>query len=361
MNQPLFPGILYDAARRLGQDHAAPAAAPGGQVLAEMGWPAVLIPEALGGAGGGLGDLAAIIEGLAPHGVGLPLIEHCAIAPILLLAAAGEQAGARWLGDLAGGAARIAPLLPVQGFASARPTARATSAGYEMHGVLEGVDLSADPTHCLLLADMAGAEGAGVALFVVAAQALPGPKRSFTTMDGRRCVDIDLGGLQLASAARVAAGASVDQAIRAAERMAIAMNCVDTVATLGAVIEQTAAYLNGRVQFGVALSSFQVLRHRLVDMYIRYEAGRGMVAQCLRQAEAAGTFDERQLLLMKLAMGEIGRFAAEGAIQLHGGMGMSEEVPAARLAQRLLANEFRFIDRLACSARLPIVPAAEVA
>ena len=133
--------------------------------------------------------------------------------------------------------------------------------------------------------------------------------------------------------------------------------CVDSVATLGALIEQTIAYLNGRVQFGVAIATFQAPRHRMADVYVRYESVRGMVEECVRGDGLEHSAHLRHLRLMKLCVGDIGRFAAESAIQLHGGMGMSEEVLAARLAQRLLANEFRYGDRLfhatALSAQAP--------
>src|SRR6218665_1447450 len=97
---PLFPGMLLDAASRYAQDQAT--VPQSGDAIAQMGWACTLVPEAAGGVGGSLADLAAIVEGLATHGVQLPVVERCAVVPLLLQAAAPEAA-ARWLQGLCEG------------------------------------------------------------------------------------------------------------------------------------------------------------------------------------------------------------------------------------------------------------------
>ncbi len=102
----------------------------------------------------------------------------------------------------------------------------------------------------------------------------------------------------------------------------------------------------------MALSTFQALRNRTADMYVRYLGARGLLMHAFSEYERVAPDLSRTLSLMKVSLAETARTCAEGAIQMHGGMGMSEEVLATRLAQRLLTSEFRYGDRLLHTARL---------
>src|SRR4030095_14229202 len=106
---PLFPGMLLEAASRFAQDHAATQDFAGADPVREMGWACTMVPEEAGGVGGTLADLASIVTGLATHGVHLPVVETCAVAPLLLQAAAPETA-ALWLEAVCEGSAKVAPL-----------------------------------------------------------------------------------------------------------------------------------------------------------------------------------------------------------------------------------------------------------
>ena len=107
------------------------------------------------------------------------------------------------------------------------------------------------------------------------------------------------------------------------------------------LLEQTIAYLNERVQFDARLASFQVLRHRVADLYVAQENARALVSGLLDRV-AEGEWPERELDLAKLHLGLASRRFAAATIQLHGGMGMTEELPASRLAKRLLMVEFEY-------------------
>lgn len=346
--EPLFPGLLRDAASRLAADVAAGRTPASVDAIADMGWPALLVAEAYGGAGGSLADLAAIVEGLAAQTLNLPVIERCAIVPALLQGAVPAERSPAWLRALAEGTARIAPLAgPSADLCETALTATAQAGGWRLQGEAAGVHAPDGATHYIAIANEAAGRGTDgkLALFILPADALPPPRRRFTSMDGHATADFVLDGVDLHPEARLASGDTARAAVRAAEQLALAATCIEMVATLACLVEQTVAHLNARVQFGVALSTFQALRHRLVDVYLRYESARGMVAQLVRSALVGAPDHERRLRLAKVAIGESARFAAEAAIQLHGGMGMSHEVLAARLSQRLLASEFRYGDR----------------
>jgi alkylation response protein AidB-like acyl-CoA dehydrogenase len=129
------------------------------------------------------------------------------------------------------------------------------------------------------------------------------------------------------------------------------LTCVETVGAMGAMIEQTIEYLSTRIQFGVALSTFQALRHRAVEMYVAYEGARGLVKQIALDWSANPASCDAQnqdAALTKLYLANVGRMVAESVIQLHGGMGMTVEMPAARLAMHTLMCNLQFGDRLHC-------------
>lgn len=341
---PLFPGMLLDAASRYAQDQAA--APQAGDAIAQMGWACTLVPEAAGGVGGSVADLAAIVEGLAMHGVQLPVVERCAVVPLLLQAAAPDVAG-RWLQALCEGDVDIAPLTALADpLDQPAVTARHLDIGFELTGLVRGTQLSADTSHALVPALLDDGEPA---LFLVERERLPASAARYRSMEGRETVDVRLERLALPEGACLARGAAAQAALEQADNAALVLTLADTVAALAALIQRTVAHLQERRQFGVALASFQVLRHRTADMYVRFLGARGLLVHALGEhqgAAGAGPALRRTLRLAKLSLAETARACAEAAIQMHGGMGMSEEVLATRLAQRLLASEFRYGDRL---------------
>ena len=347
---PLFPGMLLDAAARFAQDNETTRDFAGTDPVREMGWTCTLMPEEAGGVGGTLSDLASIVVGLATHGVHLPVIETCAVAP-LLLQAANADTSARWLEAVCEGSAKIAPLTSLSAsLDEVALTAKQLDIGYALTGEVKGVDVSLAATHHLVPALL---QGSGeTALFLVDHEHMPAPSATYRTMEGRRSADFRLDGLTVPAVACIARGAALDSAIGQADNAALLLTAADTVAALATLIEQTVKHLQERRQFGVALASFQVLRHRTADMYVRYLCAKGLLMHAFQEHERGAADLRRTLRLMKVALAETARLCAEGAIQMHGGMGVSEEVLATRMAQRLLASEFRYGDRMAHASRL---------
>ena len=345
---PLFPGMLLDATVRFAQDQTASPTTR--EPIRDMGWNCTLVTEALGGVGGNLSDLASIMEALATYGMQLPIIEACVVVPLMLEAEPADSA-TRWLEMMCNGNATIMPLIamsaPLEDIAV---EARPLSIGFELSGEILGVDFSQDTSHYIVPVRLYGTDC--LALFVVAREQMPAPTAVYRTMEGRRAADFTISHLTLPATACIAQGEAAALSISRANDAALMLTAVDTVAALAALIEQTANYLKDRRQFGVALSTFQALRHRAADMYVRYLAARGLLMHAFSEYERLAPDLSRTLCLMKVSLAETARTCAEGAIQMHGGMGMSEEVLATRLAQRLLTSEFHFGDRLLYSARL---------
>jgi alkylation response protein AidB-like acyl-CoA dehydrogenase len=342
---PLFPGMLLDAASRYAQDHLLEVQ---GDPIRELGWTATIVPEEIGGVGGSLADLASIVEGVATYGLHLPVVETCAVAPLLLHAAAPDVAQ-RWLEAVAEGSAQVAPLVALSAsLEEVSVQAHRLDIGYELDGAVPGADASLPATHYLVPAQLDG----DLALFLVEAERVGPPVAAYRTMDGSRGADFRIAKMSVPESACIARGTAVRDALLAADNAALLLSATDTVAALSALIQHTITHLKERKQFGVTLSSFQVLRHRTADLYVKYLGAKGLLLHCFEEQEAGAPDLRRTLRLAKVALAETARACAEAAIQLHGGMGMSEEVLATRLAQRLLASEFRYGDRLTHATQL---------
>ncbi|ALM86180.1 acyl-CoA dehydrogenase [Bordetella sp. N] len=352
-----FPGLLADSAARLAQDLAAryPESADAA-VLTEMGWNAVLIPEAQGGVGGEFGDLASIVEALAPHAVGLPVITRCGAVPAMLAALAGQPRAERLLAGCADGSMVVELGGPLSASDHVAPMAlRGAGRERRITGSTTEMTLTADCTHVLLVCAGAGA-GAGASgggepvLACVPAERLREHAVFFETMDEARVSVCKARDLLLGDDDIVASGTDARLAIAAGWRVAVAATATDTVCAMGSVLARTITYLLEREQFGQPLAQFQALRHDVARLYVTYETARGLLQVTLNgMGPATGTStaaDDAAVDLLGLHTSEEAVTYAETVIQLHGGMGMTREMPAARLATRLLANAMRFGDTL---------------
>jgi alkylation response protein AidB-like acyl-CoA dehydrogenase len=255
-----------------------------------------------------------------------------------MLEAAGK-AGVAALTGIAAGTQRIAvAFAPIHGEAAGSHfLASWDGAAPRLGGALIGVDCPPGVTGVLVATAIEGEP----ALLLLAQEARRMGLRHHERIDGRPTVDLGFGSDIRLDGALLARGTSVGRAMAHAMRAGALLTCVEAVGAMGALLEHTIAYLNDRVQFDNRLSSFQVLRHRVADLYVTQENARALVSGLLDRI-AAGEWPERELDLAKLHLGLASRRFAAATVQLHGGMGMTEELPASRLAKRLLMVEFEY-------------------
>jgi pimeloyl-CoA dehydrogenase len=177
----------------------------------------------------------------------------------------------------------------------------------------------------------------GISLFLVPRDTAGVSLQAFDTLDSRRAAHIGLDGVELGTAALIG---RVDQGfapLQAALDRTTAALSAEAVGAIEALLEMTATYMNDRVQFGAPLAKFQVLQHRVADMLIWLE-------QCESLAVAAAVaVDEddvpqrrRVVSAAKALTGQVGRLTGQWAIQIHGGMGMTDECRVGHYAKRLL-------------------------
>ena len=343
---PIVSGETYEMAHRFArevEEELAGVADPAAQAailekrwaqLTALGWTATAIPEEAGGAGGDLAELAALAGGAGRAGLALPIASACGVVPALL---AGHPA----LAEVASGAMRVAVILPG---AARDEAADALRGGATLEGAVVGIETPPAPTHLLILLE------AQMLLVPVAMAGIE--TASYLRIDGRIAADFRFAGVPIHADWILARGPQVLEKAQTAADLGALLTAVECVAAMGALLEQTIQYLVNRVQFGQPLASYQALRHRVADMYVEYESLRGITARALRAAVQGEGDAWRAIAFAKLRLGEAGRAVAESAIQAHGGMGMTEELPAIRLCKRLMMADFEYGNRVVQAARL---------
>jgi alkylation response protein AidB-like acyl-CoA dehydrogenase len=184
----------------------------------------------------------------------------------------------------------------------------------------------------------------GVSLFVVDRQSANLHLQSFKTIDGRRAAEIALMNVQVPASQLLGTEGEGVAALEACRDCAIAALCAEAVGAMSELNSATLEYAKTRKQFGVALGTFQVLQHRMVDMFIALEEAISLT-QHLNLSLAAGEPHGSKLASgAKSKVGYAARFVAEQAIQLHGGMGMSDELNVGHYFKRIASINVQFGD-----------------
>jgi alkylation response protein AidB-like acyl-CoA dehydrogenase len=185
----------------------------------------------------------------------------------------------------------------------------------------------------------------GVTLFSVP-RGTPGLRLDeYLNVDGQRAADVYLEDVRLPAANRLGADGAALSAIENAFDLGLAAVCAEAVGIMQALTHATVEYLRTRQQFGQPIGRFQALQHRLADMVIHLEQARSMsylaALRCTSDDEAER---RRALSAAKVVISEAARFIGQQAVQLHGGMGMTDELKVSHWFKRLTAIEILFGD-----------------
>lgn len=332
------------------------------QVVA-LGWPAAVFPEEYDGLAVGYQGLGAVFEAMGRTLAALPLLSSVVLCGELLLAAGSREQRQRWLPGLVDGSQRMALALDEQGRhhpERIKTLARrgATDESWVLDGekwfVIDGVG-AAWLVVAARLEDAAQDAGAGadLGLFIVDA-AQPGVTLRPTLLaDSRNHARLTLSGVEVPDSLRLNGGAGSAQALDAALDRARACLSAEALGLLREAFERTAAYLKERVQFDVPIGSFQALQHRMARLYTELE----MLESCVRAAlSAIDTQDAELALLASLAKARASDLCEKlmnEAVQLHGGIGVTDEfdlglmVKRARVLQQCLGDGVFHRDRYA--------------
>ena len=184
----------------------------------------------------------------------------------------------------------------------------------------------------------------GVSLFVVDRQSANLHLQSFKTIDGRRAAEITLMNVQVPASQLLGTEGEGVAALEACRDRTIAALCAEAVGAMSELNSVTLEYVKTRKQFGVALSTFQVLQHRMVDMFIALEEAISLTQHLYLSLATGEPHGSKLASGAKSKVGYAARFIAEQAIQLHGGMGMSDELNVGHYFKRIASINVQFGD-----------------
>ncbi len=317
--------------------------------LAELGVIGALFTEEQGGFGGKGFDIAVVFEELGRAGVVEPFLDTAVLAGGLI-ADLGTADQLTHVEELIGGGLQLA-------FAHGEPTSRyeltqvsSTAIEKADNVVLNGrkaVVVNAEAADMLVVsARESGAQGDadGISLFLVPKDAKGLTVQGYALLAGGRAAEVTLDDVTVPASARLGAAGKAASAIEA--RVAAA-NVAQTAETLGAMdtaCALTKDYLGTRKQFGRPIGTFQALAHRMADLLIEMEQARSAVIIAAGHLEAERGARERHVSAAKNLMGRVGRLVGEEAIQLHGGIAMTQEYELAHIAKRIIMADHRFGD-----------------
>jgi alkylation response protein AidB-like acyl-CoA dehydrogenase len=309
---------------------------------AELGLLSLPFPEDCGGLGGNAVDVMLVME---QFGAGLllePYLSTVVTCGGLIRDAASDSNKQKLLPRIAAGTLKMA----LAGYEAAGRyelsyvtcTARESGGSWRLAGgktvVLDGA--SAD--YFLVSARNSGKVGdrEGISLFLVPRDTKGLTVAGYPTQSGARAADLKLDDVTLSADALIGAPARALAIIERAVDRAIAGLCAEAVGIINALNQATLSYLKTRKQFGVAIGTFQALKHKMADMLIAAEQSRSMAIIAAVHADSEDTADRhRAISAAKAYIGQAGRLVGQHAVQMHGGMGVVDELIVSHYFKRL--------------------------
>ncbi|HTH59067.1 MAG TPA: acyl-CoA dehydrogenase [Paraburkholderia sp.] len=318
------------------------------QRFAELGVIGALFDEAHGGFGGDGFDVALVFEALGRGLVVEPFLDTLIVGQAL--AHAGNDAQRESIAALIDGSliAALAHDEPGSHYEASRVTTRAARRGerWVLNGA-KGVVQHGERADRLLVSARSGGgdfDEAGLSLFVVPRDAAGVGVRGYRKIDGGRAAEIALDNVEVGADALVGAEGSGFATLEHATGYGLLALSAEALGAMDVARDFTLDYLRTRQQFGVPIGSFQALQHRMADLLIDIEQARSAVINAAAALGAARRERERALSAAKYSVGCIGVRVAEESIQLHGGIGMTWELPLAHYAKRLVMIDHQLGD-----------------
>lgn len=315
--------------------------------LAELGLTALPLPAAQGGFDGGAVDLYLVMQEL-----GRGLVVEPYLATVLgaeCLKRGGGHAGR--LEQVATGDLKLACALGERGarhdLHDIATRAVPAAGGWRLDGEKK-VALHAAQAGVIVVPARTGGvrrDLDGITLFALPADAPGLQLTEYRTLDGLRAADLRLDGVQLDTGAVIGTVGAGWAILEAVADYGAGLLCAEAVGAMDALFAATLDYLKTRQQFGVPIGKFQALQHRMADMYIHLEQARSLALLAAVRLDGDDALERRRAVsAAKYRVGQAARFIGQQAVQLHGGMGVTDELPAAHYFKRLSTIELSLGD-----------------
>ncbi|MEO8202457.1 MAG: acyl-CoA dehydrogenase [Betaproteobacteria bacterium] len=321
--------------------------------FAEMGLLGLPVSPDYEGFGGGALDMMGVMES-----IGEGLVVEPFLATVLgaqFVARAGSDAQKKAILPLVvAGKLKMAFAQTEKGarydLAHVATKAKKSGAGYVIDGAKEVVVHGPCADKIVVSARTSGADtdAKGISVFLVDAKAPGVSMKSYRTLDELRGADITFKGVSVPADAMLGKEGEGLALIEEVVDYGTALICAEAVGAIKSANDATLEYLKTRKQFGVPIGAFQALQHRMVDMVVSYEQAKSMACLACDKADSEKDAAERKRLVSaaKVRVSEACRHVSQESIQLHGGMGMTEEMKVSHTFRRLtmIAQQFGDID-----------------
>jgi alkylation response protein AidB-like acyl-CoA dehydrogenase len=316
--------------------------------LADMGLTALGLPEAHGGLEGSAVDTMVVMEVFGRGLVVEPYVATVVLGAGLVAKAGSEAQQAAILPKVAVGEHLLALAHDEAGgryeLEHVATTAKKQADHYVLNGAKTVVLHGAQADTLVVSARTAGAarDAKGISLFLVDRKAAGVSVRDNPTHDGQRVAEIAFKNARGELLGKEGQGPAL---LEHAQARGIAALCAEAVGNMAALVEITLAYIKTRKQFGVPIGSFQALQHRMADMVMYVEQARSMMLLAAAKADVADAAERRRVMsAAKAFVGQAARYVGQQAVQLHGGIGVTDEANVSHYFKRLTLINATFGD-----------------
>ena len=315
--------------------------------LAELGMMALPVPEEQGGFNGNAVDMHVVMKELGRGLVVEPYFATMLGAEFL------KRGGghAVLLEQVAAGTLKLACALHEcqsrHDLADIMTTAAANGDGFVINGKKSVVVHGAEANQLIVSARSSGGQRGhgGITLLLVPSDSAGLTITGYRSLDGQRAADLVFDQVRVPASAVIGEAGAGWELLDACADYGAALLCAESVGAMEALFDTTLDYLKTRQQFGAPIGKFQALQHRMADMYVHLEQARSMALLAAVKADAADPQERRSAVsAAKYRVGEAGRFIGQQAVQLHGGMGVTNELAAAHYFKRLAMIELTLGD-----------------
>ena len=320
------------------------------KLFAELGWLSIPFAEEHGGFGGNIVDLSVVMEELGKGLVVEPYFPTVVLFGGLIARAGNDAQRAEWLprvigGDVLGGFAYVERQ---SRFAlhDCLTTATPSGDGFVLNGEKVVVFNGEQADHLVVLARTSGEQSdrTGLSLFMVEASAAGIDKMNYPMMDGQRVANVTFKDVALPADALLGEEGQALALVEALVDEAIIALASEAVGIMGVLNTKTLEYAKTREQFGVAIGSYQALQHRMVDTMMAYEQCKSLLFKALCEYKQDPAMAAETIHALKVLIDRNAKHVFGEAIQIHGGMGMTDELDIGHYAKRLMMINTTFGD-----------------
>ena len=318
------------------------------KIFADLGWLGISLSEESGGFGGSALETMIIMEEFGKGLVVEPFLETIVLCAGLIDSCGNKDQKSEILKKVISGEMHLALgfVEPQSRFNLADVTTEAKKKGdgFVLNGFKSVVMNGPSANNIIISARISGkqSEEEGISLFVVDPKLEGVSLRNYPTVDGRRASEITLENVDVTSSCLLAEeGKGFKELEKAIDSATLAI-CAEAIGSMEVLYKTTVDYTKIRKQFGQAIGKFQVLQHRMVDMFMEYEQCKSLLYRATMETIQDPEAAQRTIHALMHLIGKSGLFIGENAVQLHGGMGMTEELRIGHYFKRLLAIDATF-------------------